>query len=59
MNMKTRATIEDLYKVEGKAELVNGKIVEMSPSGDDPNGASLNVAVSLRAYEKRTGRGRA
>jgi hypothetical protein len=29
VRMKTRATIEDLYKVEGKAELVNGEIVEM------------------------------
>jgi Uma2 family endonuclease len=59
MSTKTRATIEDLYKVEGKAELVNGEIVSMPPAGDDPNGASLNVAISLRAYEKRTGRGRA
>jgi len=31
----------------------------MPPAGDDPNGASLNVALSLRAYEKRTGHGRA
>ena len=59
MSTKTRATIEDLYKVDGKAELVNGEIVEMPPAGDDPNGASLNVAISLRAYEKRTGQGRA
>ena len=27
MDTKTRATIKDLYKVEGKAELVNGEIV--------------------------------
>jgi Uma2 family endonuclease len=59
MSTKTRATIEDLYKVDGKAELVNGEIVEMPPAGDNPNGASLNVAISLRAYEKRTGQGRA
>ena len=59
MSTKTRATIEDLYKVDGKAELVNGEIVEMPPAGDDPNGASLNVAISLRAYEKRIGQGRA
>jgi Uma2 family endonuclease len=59
MSTKTRATIDDLYKVEGKAELVNGEIVEMPPAGDEPNGASLNVAISLRAYEKRTGHGRA
>src|SRR2546421_192943 len=34
METKTRATIEDLYKVEGKAELVNGEIVHMPPCGD-------------------------
>ena len=59
MSTKPRATIEDLYKVEGKAELVNGEIVEMPPSGDDPNRASLNIAMSLRQYERRTGQGRA
>ena len=30
MSAKTRATIEDLYKVEGKAELVNGEIGNLS-----------------------------
>jgi Putative restriction endonuclease len=59
MNTKTRATIEDLYKVEGKAELVNGEIVEMPPSGDDPGYASGEIFVSLREYARRTARGRA
>jgi Uma2 family endonuclease len=59
MSTKPRATIEDLYQVEGKAELVNGEIVEMPPSGDDPSRASLNISVSLRQYERRTGQGRA
>jgi len=59
VSINTRATINDLYKVEGNAELVNGEIVEMPPAGDEPNGASLNIALSLRAHEKRTGRGRA
>ena len=27
------ATIDDLYKVEGKAEIVGGEIVLMSPAG--------------------------
>ena len=44
MRTKTRATIEDLYKVEGKAELVNGEIVEMPPSGDEPGAASLRLS---------------
>ena len=34
MGLKTRATIEDLYKVEGKAELVHGVIVHRPPAGD-------------------------
>jgi Uma2 family endonuclease len=33
MSTKAEATIEDLYKVEGKAELVNGEIILMSPTG--------------------------
>jgi Uma2 family endonuclease len=59
MDAKTRATIEDLYKVEGKAELVHGEIVEMPPIGDEPNAASVEVVVSLREYARHTGRGRA
>jgi Uma2 family endonuclease len=59
MSTKTHATIEDLYKVEGKAELVNGEIVEVPPSGDDPGFASLEIAASLRTYTRRTGVGRA
>jgi len=59
MSTKTRATIEDLYKVEGKAELVNGEIVKMPPAGDDPGYASGEIFVSLREYVRRTVRGRA
>jgi len=59
MDTKTRVTIEDLYKVDGKAELVNGEIVEMPPAGDDPGRASLKVAARLLSHEERTGSGRA
>ena len=59
MSLKTRATIEDLYKVEGKAELVGGEIVYMPPAGEDPGFASLEIATSLRSYARQTGRGRA
>jgi Uma2 family endonuclease len=48
-----------LYKVEGKAELVNGEIVHLPPSGDDPGFASLEIATSLRTYTRRTRHGRA
>ena len=56
---KTRATIEDLYKVEGKAELVNGEIVHMPPSGDEPSAAGFHVARRLYDYTRQTGQGRA
>ena len=58
MSIKTRATIEDLYKVEGKAELVNGEIVHMPPARDEPGRASVNLVISLHDYERRTGTGR-
>ena len=47
MSIKTRATMEDLYKVEGKAELVHGEIVHMPPAGDEPGRASVNLVISL------------
>ena len=59
MNPKTRATIEDLYRIEGKAELVDGEIVEIPPGGEDPNFAAGEIFASLRDYVRRTGRGRA
>ena len=59
MSTKTRATIEDLYKVEGKAELVNGEIVAMPPAGDAPNIAGGHLFVRLYNYVQSTGRGRA
>jgi Uma2 family endonuclease len=59
MRTKTRATIEDLYKVDGKAELVNGEIVEMPPAGEDPNIAGGHIFVRLYEYTRETQRGRA
>jgi Uma2 family endonuclease len=59
MSTKTRATIEDLYKVEGKAELINGEIVHMPPTGDDPGRASLEIATRLHMHTRQTGQGRA
>ncbi len=59
MSIKTRATIEDLYKIEGKAELVHGEIVEMPPAGEDPGYASLKIASQLLSHTEQTGRGRA
>jgi Uma2 family endonuclease len=59
MTLKTRATIEDLYHEPGKAELVNGEVVRMSPTGEDPSSAAAEIYSSLREYARRTKRGRA
>jgi Uma2 family endonuclease len=54
-----KATIEDLYRMpdNGKAEIVNGELVLIAPTGFLPSRASLNIAASLREYERRTGAG--
>jgi Uma2 family endonuclease len=57
MSTKTEATIADLYQVEGKAELVNGEIVHMSPTGGLPGYAATEILVSLRDYARRTKNG--
>ena len=53
MSTKVAATIDDLYKVEGKAELVNGEIILMSPTGLLPNYAAGEIFTSLREYSKQ------
>lgn len=59
MSIKAEATIEDLYKVEGKAELVNGEILIMSPTGIDPGYAGDEIFAALRNYCKQHKFGRA
>lgn len=52
-----RATIDDVMKVEGKAELVGGKVVRLMASGDLPGLAARNILLSLTIYSRSTGRG--
>ena len=52
MSTKVEATIEDLYRVEGKAELVNGEIVEMPLTGGLPHLAARQITISLAGYER-------
>ena len=54
MSTNVKATIEDLYQVPGKAELVDGEIVHMSPTGAAPNYAAAEIFVSLREYCRKT-----
>src|SRR5205085_9944501 len=61
MSTKIEATIEDLYHVpeNGKAEIVDGELILMSPTGDLPGSAALEIVISLREQSRRTGYGRA
>ncbi|MBM3222397.1 MAG: hypothetical protein FJZ47_01140 [Candidatus Tectomicrobia bacterium] len=59
MRITTRATVDELYRIEGKAELVDGEIVSMSPPGGWPGYAGDEIFASLHAYSKRTRTGRA
>lgn len=59
MTTATRATISDLYRIRGKAELVNGELRFMSPTGARPGRAGGDIYGSLRQHERRVGGGRA
>lgn len=57
MSTSTRATLDDLMRVEGKAELIGGRIVEYMASGYRPNLAAGRIFRALDDYAKATGRG--
>jgi Uma2 family endonuclease len=44
--------IVDLSAMDGKAEIVGGRIVPMSPTGMRPNRAGGAIYISLRAFER-------
>ena len=54
--MNHEATIEDLCNVpeQGKAEIVNGELIFMSPKGFWPSYAAGEIYVSLREHARRT-----
>ena len=56
MSAKIEATIEDLYRVpeNGKAEIVDGELVLIPPTGDMPARAGFEIAVSLRRMKGKT-----
>ena len=61
MSAKAKATIEELYNLpdDRKAEIVNGELVLMPPTGDAPSSAAGEIYVSLHQYARNTGIGRA
>jgi Putative restriction endonuclease len=54
---ESKATLDDLLRTEGKAELIGGRIVRLMPSGHSPSQVAFETAVSLREYARTTGRG--
>ncbi|HEU5315221.1 MAG TPA: Uma2 family endonuclease [Chloroflexota bacterium] len=52
--VKWHATVDDLYSVDGKAELVNGRLRIMEPAGDMHGRGSTAILVSLYAYARAT-----
>lgn len=53
------ATLDDLYRVEGKAELIGGRIVHLMASGRRPSRIAGEIFVSLRNHARTIGRGEA
>ena len=54
---KRPASVDDLYKVDGKAELVNGELVLMIPTGYLHGKACSRISRSLLDYEDSVGGG--
>jgi hypothetical protein len=56
---KPRATIADLYRQPGKAELIRGRIVRYMDTGKKPGRLAGRILRSLADHADRTGRGEA
>lgn len=56
---QTAATLDDLYRVEGKAELIGGKVVPLMPTGRRPNLIAGRIYRSLAGHVEALGQGEA
>ena len=54
-----RATLDDLYRFPGKAELIGGRIVELMATGRRPNRVASRIFRSLDDHAQATGVGEA
>lgn len=54
-----RATLDDLYRFPGKAELINGRIVPLMATGHRPNRIASRIFRSLDDYAQAQGAGEA
>ncbi len=53
----TRASVDDLLAVEGKAELIRGRIVQLMGTGYRPGRVALKIARVLDDWAEANGRG--
>jgi Uma2 family endonuclease len=56
---QARATLEDLYRTRGKAELIGGRIVQYMATGRKPNRVALRICRSLDDFAVQIGQGEA
>jgi hypothetical protein len=52
LQTKAKATLTDLYEEPGKAELVDGKLVQIMPTGGDLGYAADEIFASTRSVSK-------
>src|SRR5688572_22033054 len=55
--LQSRATLEDLYREPGKAELIGGRIVRYMATEFLPNRVAHRILRSLDDYAEKSGRG--
>ena len=51
------ATLDDLMRVDGKAELIAGRIVRFMPNGYAPARIAFKISLALHTYATSVGRG--
>jgi Putative restriction endonuclease len=54
---QARATLDDLYRTPGKAELIGGRIVQHMTTEHMPNRVAFRIARSLDDHAAQKGRG--
>jgi Uma2 family endonuclease len=59
MSVQTRATLDDLYRFDGKAELIGGRVVESMPTGYLPGWVAGLIFSRILEHVQQTKQGRA
>ena len=54
---QARATLDDLYRTPGKAELIGGRIVELMATGHKPGLVGFRIAMSLHEHSQKVQQG--